>query len=413
MGNRPFFSFRHRWLHLFLLQGIIFLSYAMTFAGQVIINPNEIKSPAFRTSTASCLGSGADTHINLGFGPSLTGVLWENRDYCTIGGGYYNSANGDSSTIGGGHGNTARGAKSTIGGGSSNKADGEYSTVGGGQLNDASGECSTVGGGSLNIAGGKHTWAGGRYMQLTSAAHHSFVWGYATSAQAITAPNAFLIFPAGIPGTVGIGTAQPAEKLHIREKAADLGAAILLDSTGGTGGRQYYVGSTLSSNIGGAGLFQIYDDTANAPRLNIDASGNVGIGTTGPNYRLEVAGNAAKSSGGTAWINSSDRRLKDITGEYNRGLDAISRLRPVTFFYKEGNPRALPSHEENIGFVAQEVEDAFPEAVREGEDGFLDFNMHPVNMALVNAVKELKAENDALRREIQQIKAALGLLTQP
>ena len=48
----------------------------------------------------------------------------------------------------------------------------------------------------------------------------------------------------------------------------------------------------------------------------------------------------------------------------------------------------------------------FPEAASEGQDGYLDFNMHPVNVALVNAVK---AENDALRQEIQEIRAALGM----
>jgi len=118
-----------------------------------------------------------------------------------------------------------------------------------------------------------------------------------------------------------------------------------------------------------------------------------------PGYTLEVAGNAAKSSGGTTWINSSDERLKDITGEYNRGLDAILNLRPVTFFYKDSNPRGLPTDEENIGFIAQEVQEVFPEAVSEGPDGYLDFNMHPINVAVVNAIKELKAENDALRNE--------------
>jgi len=51
----------------------------------------------------------------------------------------------------------------------------------------------------------------------------------------------------------------------------------------------------------------------------------------------------------------------------------------------------------------------FPEAVSEGPEGYLDFNMHPVNVALVNAVKELRAENEALREEILQIKAALGM----
>jgi hypothetical protein len=90
-------------------------------------------------------------------------------------------------------------------------------------------------------------------------------------------------------------------------------------------------------------------------------------------------------------------------------LDAIASLRPVSFFYKQDNPRGLPSNEENIGLIAQEVQEVFPEAVSEGPDGYLDFNMHPVNVALVNAVKELKAEKEALRQEIRQIKAALGM----
>ena len=253
-------------------------------------------------------------------------------------------------------------------------------------------------------------------MELTAGASYTFVWGQSVQHESISTPNAFLIFPSGIKGNVGIGTPNPAEKVHICEKSSTLGAAILLDSAGETGGRKYYVGSTLSSNSGGAGLFQIYDNTANKARLNINSVGNVGIGTVIPGYTLEVAGNAAKSSGGTTWINSSDERLKDVTGEYNRGLDAIVNLRPVTFFYKSSNPRGLPSDEENIGFIAQEVEEVFPEAVSEGPDGYLDFNMHPVNVAVVNAIKELKAENDylkaenaMLKKDIEKMKEILGI----
>jgi cell division protein FtsB len=62
------------------------------------------------------------------------------------------------------------------------------------------------------------------------------------------------------------------------------------------------------------------------------------------------------------------------------------------------------------------VEDHRSEAISEGEDGYLDFNMHPVNVAVVNSIKELKAENEALktenralRQDIEQIKAVLGL----
>ncbi len=91
-----------------------------------------------------------------------------------------------------------------------------------------------------------------------------------------------------ISNSLAIGSTVANEKIHIREKSTTLGAAALFDSTGGSDGRQFWVGSTLSGNIGGAGLFQIYDDTANAARLNIDAAGDVGIGTTNPTYTLDV-----------------------------------------------------------------------------------------------------------------------------
>ena len=82
----------------------------------------------------------------------------------------------------------------------------------------------------------------------------------------------------------------------------------------------------------------------------------------------------------------------------------IDLLNPVRFIYKSDNPRNLPSNHEYIGFIAQEVQEIFPEAVSEGKDGYLDFNMHAVNVAMVNAIKELKAENDILKEEIENLK---------
>ncbi|MCF8142611.1 MAG: tail fiber domain-containing protein [Deltaproteobacteria bacterium] len=366
-------------------------------AEQVIISPDNVKAEVYQSSTAYVFGPSTGTHINLG-------------QYCITGENNSQEAMAHC-TVGGGWGNWAGRQCGTVAGGCTNEALGDCAVVAGGCGNEARGECAAVSGGKSNHADGDFSWAGGQYMQLTTAADHTFVWGYAeyNNPQEISTPNAFLIFPGGTAGKVGIGTSAPVEKLHIRERASDLGAAVLLDSTGGTGGRQYYVGSTLSSNIGGPGLFQIYDDTANQPRLNIDPSGNVGIGTTNPGgFKLAVNGTAAKVGGGV-WSVYSDARLKDITGEYSRGLDAVLGLRPIMFRYKEDNPKGLPTDDEYIGFIAQEVQEVFPEAVSEGPDGYLDFNMHPVNVALVNAVKELKAENEALKSEIQQIKAVLGM----
>lgn len=111
-------------------------------------------------------------------------------------------------------------------------------------------------------------------------------------------------------GNVGIGTANPGTGLHISgENVAGqaVPAAILIETTfesklgpalqlwndGETGGRRFIVLSTGSNNIGGAGLFQIADQTVNQARLSIDANGNVGIGTTTPRDRLGIRGRGA------------------------------------------------------------------------------------------------------------------------
>ena len=134
---------------------------------------------------------------------------------------------------------------------------------------------------------------------------------------------------------------------------------------------------------------------------------NVTIGTSAaPGYNLVVNGTAAKTGGGS-WSTLSDVRMKDLTGEYQKGLNEILLLKPVTFTYKAGNPRELNSNEPQIGFVAQDVQKIFPEAVTECKDGYLDFNIHAVNVALVNAVKELKAENEQLKMTSEKNEARL------
>jgi len=58
--------------------------------------------------------------------------------------------------------------------------------------------------------------------------------------------------------------------------------------------------------------------------------------------------------------------------------------------------------------VAQDVQKIFPEAVNLCKDGYLDFNIHSINVALVNAVKELKAENDRLKSRLDKIESMVG-----
>src|SRR5205085_9791518 len=122
-------------------------------------------------------------------------------------------------------------------------------------------------------------------------------------------------------GNVGIGTASPAAKLHVHTGTDE---------------------NLWVRSISGLDVTAALDSGSNFVKLNLNASpllinagsgGNVGIGTTSPDQKLSVQGDADKSAGGTSWGVFSDERLKDIKGSYSRGLSAVMGLRPVRFSY--------------------------------------------------------------------------------
>jgi hypothetical protein len=210
-------------------------------------------------------------------------------------------------------------------------------------------------------------------------------------------------------GNVGIGAPTPSTHLELQGEEGEI-VLLTLNQTGTkawtglrldrTNTEKWFVGMDAFTDE------LVFRRDASTNDMRIDENGYVGIGRSPATYQLEVGGDALKTSGGNTWQTSSDRRLKDIRGPYDQGLDAILQLCPVTFRYKEDNPRGLPTEEDQVGFVGQEVQKIFPEAVTEGKDGYLDFNMHAVNVAIINAIKQLKAENDALSTEIKELRQA-------
>jgi hypothetical protein len=126
--------------------------------------------------------------------------------------------------------------------------------------------------------------------------------------------------------------------------------------------------------------------------------------------------------GGGAWADSSDIRIKNVQGEYKRGLDDIAKLQPVIYTYKGNDTQDAPdatktvpypnsSHAQSAaderkfaGLIAQEVETALPEMVTltsayiDGVpvDDMRVLDTTPLIFALVNAVKELKARIEVL-----------------
>jgi hypothetical protein len=116
--------------------------------------------------------------------------------------------------------------------------------------------------------------------------------------------------------------------------------------------------------------------------------------------------------GGGAWADSSDIRIKDIEGDYMPGLDAICALRPKRYRFKAETGRDTAI--EYVGPIAQEALVAMPDTVtvgpqRMGEIELEDMHSYSASnvlWALVNGMRELRDQNDALHARIKTLEGA-------
>jgi hypothetical protein len=153
----------------------------------------------------------------------------------------------------------------------------------------------------------------------------------------------------------------------------------------------------------------------------------------GGNFAYVGGTGTASKTGGGPWTAASDDRIKTVLGDYDKGLDDVLALRPVSYVFLgndtasadlrrvspdpnrapytgaapfPGSPHyeAAVEQREFVGFVAQELEPIFPGMVTR-QPGYIDgvavpdvrqVNVGELVYALVNAVKTLAARVAAL-----------------
>jgi hypothetical protein len=257
-------------------------------------------------------------------------------------------------------------------------------------------------------------------------------------------------------GNVGIGTSSPATKLDVS------GNALL---SGASGYKYLYFNSVVeSSSLRFAKIGKNYDSTFDlgiwasthtagnsaatvfyrdltTESMRIDTSGNLLVGTTSAisgSNQLQVVNAATDSTqirvrasgaasgrhwrygadgsntiyiinqdsagvymgnGSTSWSGLSDERSKDIIEPITDAVEKVSTLRTVIGKYKndeENTRRAF--------LIAQDVQAVLPEAisVADQKTGYLGLSYTDVIPLLVASIKELKAEVDSLKAQINQ-----------
>ena len=247
---------------------------------------------------------------------------------------------------------------------------------------------------------------------------------------------------------VGSGTSGDNTGLTIFSNSDASGSLHFADGTSGAEAYAGYIYYTHSSNIMGFG-------TGGTEAMRIDSSGIVSIGTTSTGSasgllvlstptnanvgvaRFEATGEAETTttmavvksvnssatsnvfirfgingySGGSGQINAngssqaafgtfSDSRLKENITDLPSQLDKIKAMRPVEFDFIESEGGG-----HQLGFIAQEVEEIYPDLVGERTDGMKTLSgLGKWEARLVKAIQEQQEQIEALQSEINTLK---------
>ncbi|KYG67857.1 hypothetical protein AZI87_00835 [Bdellovibrio bacteriovorus] len=135
---------------------------------------------------------------------------------------------------------------------------------------------------------------------------------------------------------------------------------------------------TIGSGITNSVASSLQIGASNTAKITILNSGNVGVNTTAPSEALEVNGNVKA----TAYLYTSDARLKKDVVTLPEALEKVLKLRGVNFVWKNTN-------EKTVGFIAQEVEAVYPELVKTDKNsGYKAVQYGNIVAVLVEALKE-------------------------
>lgn len=180
---------------------------------------------------------------------------------------------------------------------------------------------------------------------------------------------------------------------------------VPLNVTGGTvsGNLNITTGTIIANGSPGSNGFVLTSTGAAMYWSNSIGSTQIvslGVGTPASG----VSGEIRATNNITAYY-SSDKRLKENVRRVDNALDKVDSINGVYFDWTDeyiknnGGEDGYFVRKNDVGVIAQEIEEILPEAVATREDGFKAVRYEKIIAVLIEAIKELKQEVRDLKNQ--------------
>ena len=143
------------------------------------------------------------------------------------------------------------------------------------------------------------------------------------------------------------------------------------------------------ANDTASGIITLSNSTASTTKTTGALVVTGGVGISGA---LNVGGDVVAYA-------SSDRRLKDNIVNIENPIEKVQKLNGVTWDWN-GNADELQQSLPNVGVIAQEVEEVFPQLVHDRENGYKGVDYAKLTGLLIEAVKEQQKQIDELKSRL-------------
>ncbi|NDB54942.1 hypothetical protein EB155_02870 [archaeon] len=208
-------------------------------------------------------------------------------------------------------------------------------------------------------------------------------------------------------GTAGISNANLANS-----------SVTVTAGTGMSGGGTVALGSSITltnagvtSNVAGTGVS--VSGATGAVTISIGqavaTSSNVQFNSLGVGMAASATAGRIDATNDIVAYSSSDRRFKNNIKAIEKPLDKINKISGNTFDWNEENKIEHGYEGNDVGVIAQEIEEVLPQLVQTRENGYKAVKYDKLVALLIEGIKEQQIQINDMKVEIENLKRQKGL----